>query len=418
MTPGSSCICTEVSQECEVPGAAVVLAVAVQSLDAQVVGAQFTVDYDPDDLQFVQISPGSACDATSPYTVEIFRDVDPSAGKIFYGVGMTTLGPPPDEPTAIACITFLPRRLGETDVCVINDSNPRVTILANGLGEAVPIDNSEDCPPASGQTGLACTTMNVTETCACTPGGNECAILDSDCRAGVCQEATGVCGLQSANEGGACDDGEPCTNDDRCAAGVCRGSGCTNPSLCLSRLNCPGPGQLHSVAMVLGAGEPLISAGQFSITYDPAKIELVNVLPGSACDPDSPFTVEVGRKHDSVKGTLFFAAGIGLENAPTAGPAVIACLYFRTLGVGDLEVCSFSGLNPFTTTLADEFGQRVGIYNVEACPTEHDFPITSCVQFEFCRIPAVSQWGLLTLVLLIAILGKIYFARPDGSHAP
>lgn len=416
-TLGTSCLCTEVSQECELPGTAVVLAVKVQSHDAQVVGAQFTIEFDPSDLQLVQISPGSECDATSPYSVEIFRDVDASIGKVFYGVGMPTPGLPPDELTAIACITFLPRKLGQTDVCVINDANPRLTILANSLGDPVPIDNSKDCPPGVGQNGLACTTMNVTETCTCTSGGDECAILDSDCRVGVCHSATGVCGLQSANEGSACDDGELCTNDDRCAGGICRGTGCNNPSLCLSRLNCPGPGQLHSVAMVLGEGEPLISAGQFSIMYDPAKLELVNVQPGSACDPDSPFSVELGRKHDPAKGTLFYAAGIGVEDTPTAGPAVIACLYFRTLAGFDTEVCSFSGLNPFTTTLADENGQRVGIYNVDACPTEQGFPIMSCVQFEFCRIPAVSDWGLVALVLMIAIVGKISFAAMGRAPA-
>lgn len=415
--PGSASLCTEVRQECELPGTALVVGVFVESEVAAVVGAQFTVTYDPEELQFVGIAPGMECDALSPFEVGIFQSVDQSAGKIFYSAGMVSPGPPPATPVAVACITFLPRRLGQSDVCLINDVNPRATLLADGLGNLVPVDNTEDCTTGAGQTGMACTTVNVTETCACTPGGGECAALDEPCRVGVCDAEAGVCRLQAANEGAACDDGEPCTNSDRCSAGTCRGTGCTNPSLCLTRLNCPGPGQLNTVAVVLGEGEPLISAGQFSITYDPTKLELVNVLPGSACDPDSPFEQEVGNKHDAEAGTLFYAAGIGMENSPTNGPAVLACLYFRSLGGGDTEVCSFNGLNPFTTTLADENGQRVNIYNIEACPTEHPFPITSCVEFEFCVIPTVSQWGLVVLVLLIAILGKIYFSTTPVKAA-
>jgi len=54
----------------------------------------------------------------------------------------------------------------------------------------------------------------------------DCTSLDSSCTRGVC-ESTGVstyrCTAVPTNNGGACNDGDPCTRNDRCAAGSCVG---------------------------------------------------------------------------------------------------------------------------------------------------------------------------------------------------
>ncbi len=79
--------------------------------------------------------------------------------------------------------------------------------------------------------GVACNDGNActqTDTClagACT--GNtpvNCAPLDACHVAGTCDAATGACSNPVAADGGACDDGNPCTTNDTCQAGACGGS--------------------------------------------------------------------------------------------------------------------------------------------------------------------------------------------------
>ena len=51
----------------------------------------------------------------------------------------------------------------------------------------------------------------------------DCTHLDDTCNEGVCNQGTGTCLRSPINEGGDCDDGNLCTEDDACAAGTCRG---------------------------------------------------------------------------------------------------------------------------------------------------------------------------------------------------
>ena len=57
------------------------------------------------------------------------------------------------------------------------------------------------------------------------PDPVECdASADDDCTHNVCNPDTGICGMQPINEGGSCDDGLTCTQNDRCdATGQCIG---------------------------------------------------------------------------------------------------------------------------------------------------------------------------------------------------
>jgi hypothetical protein len=49
----------------------------------------------------------------------------------------------------------------------------------------------------------------------------DCGHLDSECAMGVCEGDNGVCRAQPTNEGLACEDGNACTMEDTCTAGVC-----------------------------------------------------------------------------------------------------------------------------------------------------------------------------------------------------
>ncbi len=404
-------LCLNVEEGCEIPGSYIRMSVRTRSDGIAIVGAQFSVAYDPQALQFVQISPGAACDQASPYSFEIFRDVNQSSGTIFYGSGIQ-LGAaiePTEGWVALACVTFLARRIGESNVCISHDDHPRWTRLVDETGQGVDLLIPESCANGAMPPALACAEVAVTDNCTCTPEADECESLDTECRTGVCDEAVGLCTIEPANEGGPCDDENPCTTNDACQEGRCVGTDCSNPSVCLVRDNCPQPGGLARMAVRLGEGEPLISGGQFSFEYDPAGLELVSIAPGSACSPDSPFSTEVSRMVDSVNGIVFYAVGIGLDEQPTTGPAVIACITFRLLDLNRSETCMFEGVNPFHLRLVNHAGQGVGFFNAVDCPTERPFPYTSCIHYDFCEIPTTSTWGLVVLALLLAVLGKVHF---------
>ncbi|MCB9740467.1 MAG: hypothetical protein H6747_14485, partial [Deltaproteobacteria bacterium] len=61
---------------------------------------------------------------------------------------------------------------------------------------------------------------------------------DNACRAALCDPATGGCALQPRNEGGLCDDGEPCSINDACKAGTCT-AGKQNICGCEADTDCP-----------------------------------------------------------------------------------------------------------------------------------------------------------------------------------
>jgi len=51
----------------------------------------------------------------------------------------------------------------------------------------------------------------------------DCSALDGDCAVGVCNPATGTCGVQSIGEGQSCDDSNGCTEGEVCTGGACAG---------------------------------------------------------------------------------------------------------------------------------------------------------------------------------------------------
>lgn len=82
--------------------------------------------------------------------------------------------------------------------------------------------------------GLFC---NGLETCSATEdcvAGEvvDCSSLDRDCEAGACLEDFDVCGREIANEGVGCDDGDVCTDSDRCQTGICIGDEIVDCGIC------------------------------------------------------------------------------------------------------------------------------------------------------------------------------------------
>jgi len=124
------------------------------------------------------------------------------------------------------------------DACTINDTCAGGTctgtaVDCTGLDSACSLGQ---CAPGSGicqrvaiNEGAGCNDLNdCTTSDACTAGlctgtDVDCSAFDGTCLAGVCNPDTGACVSVAADEGGACDDGLDCTDNDACNAGLCIG---------------------------------------------------------------------------------------------------------------------------------------------------------------------------------------------------
>ena len=75
--------------------------------------------------------------------------------------------------------------------------------------------------------GNACTRVDYCEAAVCIGTSPvSCTAIDQCHEAGTCDPATGVCSKPQKPNGTACNDGNACTLNDVCQAGVCLGTGC------------------------------------------------------------------------------------------------------------------------------------------------------------------------------------------------
>ncbi|MFQ5493742.1 MAG: hypothetical protein ACE5EX_00010 [Phycisphaerae bacterium] len=101
------------------------------------------------------------------------------------------------------------------NACNVGTCNP-----VTGVCEPVPTNEGGPCDDAN-----PCTNGDTCVVGTCTPGlPTDCTSLDNPCNVGVCNTTTGACEAQPTNEGIACDDGSVCTQTDVCVAGTCTGT--------------------------------------------------------------------------------------------------------------------------------------------------------------------------------------------------
>lgn len=243
-----------------------------------------------------------------------------------------------------------------------------------------------------------------TDNFCCTPDTGELTPLSdgNDCTFGTCDPITGAVEQTPTDMGTTCDDGDACTALDECdGAGGCAGTDintfpcesdddcfgaicdtdtnqcfCTDtPSLCLvaspSALpdeTCHTVGDEITVNVELGFSVRTIGGGNFLVDYDPAVLEFLDVAPGTAVDPESPFSIILFHEVDPTKGEVSFAAGIELGSDGHRGPTTMASITFRALTACTAdELCLLNG-NPFGTRLTDVDGQDVSF--VPCCTDE------------------------------------------------
>lgn len=132
------------------------------------------------------------------------------------------------------------------DPCTIdgdcNDANPCTDDTCHPAGVCIYVDNVAPC-----NDGDPCT---ATDTCAAGACGGtpvDCSGASDDCNLGVCNAVTGVCEPIPTNEGGACDNGDPCTLSDTCSLGACQAG---TPVDCTSLDNTCNVGVCNSITGV------------------------------------------------------------------------------------------------------------------------------------------------------------------------
>jgi formylglycine-generating enzyme required for sulfatase activity len=119
----------------------------------------------------------------------------------------------------------------QADPLACEDGDPCTTHLCdvdNGCVTGVATDVKCD-------DGNACTTGDQCTVQGCAGGKQVVCEAGPECQAAACEPATGACVLLPAQDGAQCDDGNPCSPDDTCQAGVCvsganpcdDGNGCT-----------------------------------------------------------------------------------------------------------------------------------------------------------------------------------------------
>lgn len=114
--------------------------------------------------------------------------------------------------------------------CSLPDSPCRKGVLTCTGG----VSKCDDVGPKADLTacddGNACTTGEACHGGVCNGGTPRiCTASDSCHGAGTCDPLTGACSNPTGNEGGACNDGNACTQTDKCQSGQCVG---TNPVTC------------------------------------------------------------------------------------------------------------------------------------------------------------------------------------------
>ena len=100
-----------------------------------------------------------------------------------------------------------------------NDCNTGTCNATNGECEAIPSNNGGSCDD-----GNACTENDTCNDGTCAGSAVDCSGLSDECNTGTCNATSGECEAIPSNNGGSCDDGNACTENDTCNDGTCAGS--------------------------------------------------------------------------------------------------------------------------------------------------------------------------------------------------
>ena len=116
-----------------------------------------------------------------------------------------------DTCVADVCVGTAVDCSGLNDYCNVGTCN-----AATGLCEPAPANDGAFCDD-----GDPCTQVDTCALGVCAGTMADCTSFDTDCTVGTCNATSGFCEALPVNEGLACDDGDPCTINGVCGAGLC-----------------------------------------------------------------------------------------------------------------------------------------------------------------------------------------------------
>jgi hypothetical protein len=231
------------------------------------------------------------------------------------------------------------------NVCTINTCSGGLCQTSN-LADGSACDDGFYCTVPDSCTGGVC-------------GGvlRDCSSLTDQCNLGVCNDTSDACQAQVTNEGGACNDGNLCTQTDTCQSGSCIGSSpvvCTPLDQCHDAGTCdPAVGLCSNPAKADGT---VCSDGNFCTQSD-------SCLSGTCLGSDPIVCSALSQCHDA--GICNPATGVCSNPAKANGTACDdgnACTQTDTCMSG---VCTGSGV--VQCTAQDE------CHDVGVCD-----PVTGC----------------------------------------
>ncbi|MHC4838436.1 MAG: hypothetical protein ACYTF3_09685 [Planctomycetota bacterium] len=165
---------------------------------------------------------GDPLDCGAPEDVCSTRRCDPALGRcvdtaVSDGVGC-------DDRTTCTdgdrCVSG--RCVGVPRDCTDLDGACSLGVCTEETGECRAVPRSDGTPCAADD---RCVPEGATcQAGACVGEGVDCGDLDGTCRVGRCDPETGGCAVEALTGGEACDDGDPCTTNDRCGADGCTGT--------------------------------------------------------------------------------------------------------------------------------------------------------------------------------------------------
>ena len=115
--------------------------------------------------------------------------------------------------------------VGQTKDCSALNSVCGTGVCAQGVCTAAPKGGSTACDDNNG-----CTFNDQCVSGLCVGVLADCTTFDSVCLQGVCDPTSGGCKIVNRPEVTPCSDGDPCTQNDHCAAGSCTGTSLTCPA--------------------------------------------------------------------------------------------------------------------------------------------------------------------------------------------
>jgi hypothetical protein len=143
---------------------------------------------------------------------------------------------------------------GQLVDCSFLDDTCSVGVCDPQLGCVVaPLNDGASCDDA-----LFCTVNDVCTAGACAGSPNTCAAPGDVCMIGSCDELAQTCVAVPGNNGASCDDGNLCTLNETCLAGVCgdgmpgnNGLACDDGNGCTSGTTCAGGACTNAMGEIL-----------------------------------------------------------------------------------------------------------------------------------------------------------------------